>query len=369
MGTLLALDLPLGPELESALRRCVDEGEAFCILDQRLSARGRQAELAALGATASWDGRERRTLEGGRGVDPDVGLVMLTSGSSGAPKAAELSWDALAASATLTQRALRRDAAPAWFPCLPPNHIGGLAVLLRAIWAEAPLVWAQPHEFELAAQRGATHVAVVRAHLSRHDLSGYSTVLLGGARPPSAVGENVVSTWGMTETGSGIVYDGLPLAGVEVASLGGELAVRSPTLFRSYRTKERPRAIGPDGRHDWFPTGDAGEVVEGRVRVRGRLGYVISTGGEKLWPEDLEAAIATLDKVRDVAVTSGEDPEWGQRVIALVVGDGTPLDDAINAVAVDHLGPWAKPKEIRYVAAIPRTGNGKIKRAELANFY
>ena len=369
MASLLALDVELGPALDTALRRCVERGEAFCILDQRLSPRRRVAELAALGATALWDGHERRALGEGRGVDEEVGLVMLTSGSSGSPKAVELTWRALVASATLTERALRHESDPVWFPCLPPNHIGGLAVLLRSILADAALVWARPDEVELAARRGATHIAVVRAHLNRHDLSRYSTVLVGGARAPSTLGDNVVTTWGMTETGSGVVYDGYPLPGVEVANVGGELALRSPTLFRSYRTAERPCVIGPDGRDDWFPTGDAGEVVDGRVRVRGRLGFVISTGGEKVWPEDLEAAIAMLGPVRDVAVTSAEDPEWGERVIALVVGDGSPIDDAICAVANDRIGPWAKPKEIRYVAAIPRTANGKIRRADLANLY
>jgi acyl-coenzyme A synthetase/AMP-(fatty) acid ligase len=107
--------------------------------------------------------------------------------------------------------------------------------------------------------------------------------------------------------------------------------------------------------------------VNGRVSVRGRSGFVINTGGEKLWPEDLEAALVTLAGVRDVAVTGVSDPEWGQRVVALVVSDGSLLDDAIGAIAIERIGPWAKPKEIRYVAAIPRTRNGKIRRAELAN--
>ena len=369
MGSLLALNVALGPELERALRHCVERREAFCVVNQRLSPRGRAEELDALGATAVWDGHQRRPRGGGHGVDDAVGLVMLTSGSSGAPKAVEMTWDALLASATLTQRRLRHDAESIWFPCLPANHIGGLAVVLRSIFTDATLLWARPDELELAARHGATHVAVVRAHLTRHDLSGYTTVLLGGAHPPSTLGENVVTTWGMTETGSGVVYDGIPLPGVEVTSVAGELAVRSPTLFRSYRTSERPRILGPDGRDDWFPTGDAGDVVDGRVLVRGRLGFVISTGGEKVWPEDLEAAIGTLDTVRDVAVTSAPDPEWGERVIALVVGDGSPMDDAIKAVAGDRIGPWAKPKEIRYVAAIPRTANGKIRRADLPHLH
>jgi O-succinylbenzoic acid--CoA ligase len=180
------------------------------------------------------------------------------------------------------------------------------------------------------------------------------------------VGANIVATWGMTETGSGVVYDGRALDGVDVTSIDGEIAVRSPTLFRSYRTETRPRVLGPDGRDDWFPTGDAGDVTNGLVKVRGRVGFVINTGGEKLWPEDLEALIASIPGVRDVAVTGVEDDEWGQRVVAFIVGD-EGLGPIINALANEHIGPWAKPKETRYVAAIPRTSNGKIRRGELAS--
>jgi O-succinylbenzoic acid--CoA ligase len=174
--------------------------------------------------------------------------------------------------------------------------------------------------------------------------------------------DNVIATWGMTETGSGVVYNGRPLRDVEVASIEGQICVKSPTLFRSYRDGPRPRILGPDSTEDWFPTGDAGEVVDGLVRVRGRLGYVINTGGEKLWPEDLEAVLAALPGIDDVAITSEDDDEWGQRVLALVVSDDTNLDQEIRSVASERIGPWAKPKDIRYVTSIPRTPNGKIRR-------
>ena len=369
MATLNALDFTLGPELEIVIRRCVENEAAFCVLDQRLSRRRRLEELELLGATVLLGDDGRTGLATGREVDPEVGLVMLTSGSSGTPKAAELTWDALRASASMTEARLRGDTTPVWYPCLPANHIGGLAVLLRAVLSDASLLWGDPDDLEHAPQRGATHVAVVRTQLARHDLSGFATVLLGGGRPPSPRAENVVTTWGMTETGSGIVYDGVALDGAEVASVDDELLVRSPTLFRSYRRGPRPRVTGPDGLRDWFPTGDAGDVIDGRVHVRGRVGLVINTGGEKLWPEDLEAVLATLKGIRDVAVTSVEDDEWGEIVVALVVGDGSPLDDAIIAAAGDRIGPWAKPKEIRYVAAIPRTANGKVRRNDLPNLF
>jgi O-succinylbenzoic acid--CoA ligase len=363
---LLAIYLPLGPALEEALRRCADDQQAFCVLDRRLSLRRTEEDLELLGATALLDESGQRPVAGGRDVDDEIGLVMLTSGSSGTPKAAELTWSALRASATLTQASLRADAPPVWFPCLPANHIGGLAVLLRAILSDASLLWSDDSDLERAASLGATHVSLVRTQLARHDVSGYFRVLLGGARPPHDLPHNVVTTWGMTETGSGVVYDGYPLDKIELVAVDGELCVRSPTLFRSYRHAPRPTILGPDGRTDWFPTGDAGDVVDGRVRVRGRLGYVINTGGEKIWPEDLEALVASLEGISDVAVTGANDPEWGQRVVALVVADGDNHDDEIRAIAAERLGPWAKPKEIRYVVAIPRTGNGKIRRSELA---
>ena len=369
VSTLLALDYDLGAELERALRECVSDRVAFCVLDRRLAARRREEEIRALGATRRRDREGSSPLATGREVEPDVGLVMLTSGSSGAPKAVELTWDALEASARLTNAALRGESASVWYPVLPACHIGGLAVILRAIFTEATLLWGPAEELGVAPARGATHVSVVRAQLARHDLSAYQRVLLGGAKAPFELAPNVTTTWGMTETGSGVVYDGVALAGVEVASVEDQLLVKSPTLFRAYRDAPRPRATGPDGHDDWFPTGDGGDVDNGHVRVFGRLGNVINTGGEKVWPEALESALSTVRGVRDVAVTGIDDREWGERVVALVVGDGTNLDDQIRARAEESIGPWAKPKEIRYVAAIPKTSNGKIRRTDLAQLF
>jgi O-succinylbenzoic acid--CoA ligase len=367
--SLLAIDLPLGPALELALRECAERRQAFCIPDQRLSPRRRDEELAALGATSIRHPDGSVDQLPGAEVDDEIGLVMLTSGSSGAPKAVELTWDALVASAELTQSSLRGDTDPVWFPCLPANHIGGLAVLLRAVLSDSTLFWTGDDDVERAGKEGATHVSLVRTQLARFDVSSYYRVLLGGARPPERLPGNVMTTWGMTETGSGIVYNGAALQGVDVASVNGELCVRTPTLFRSYRTSPRPRVTGPDGRDDWFPTGDAGTVIDGRVSVRGRIGFVINSGGEKIWPEDLEAVLSTLPAVDDIAITGVSDPEWGQRIVALVVSSGPHIDDAIRATAEELIGPWAKPKEIRYVTAIPRTSNGKIRRGDLEHLH
>ena len=365
VASLVALDFPLGPALEAALRRCVDESHAFCVLDQRLTASAREREVRALGATHILDSLGRRRLESGEEVDDEVALVMLTSGSSGPPKAAEHTWESLRASARLTQWTLRGSSAPVWFACLPANHIGGLAVVLRAVLDDARLVWGEDLDVSSAPRAGATHVSLVRPQLVTHDVSGYEVVLLGGARPPGDLASNVITTWGMTETGSGVVYDARPLPGVELATRDGEILVRTPTLFRGYRHSPRPRALGPDGRDDWFPTGDGGEFSDGVLRVRGRIDFVINTGGEKLWPEDLEAVLSRVPGVHDVAVTSRTDDRWGEAVVALVVGDsdlGRPLAEA----AESQIGPWAKPKDVIYLAQIPRTSNGKLRRREIA---
>lgn len=366
MATLLALDVPLGPELEVVLRRCVDEGQAFCVLNQRLSTARQLEELRALGATHSHDASGRRRLDFGAEVDDEIGLVMLTSGSSGTPKAAELTWHALHASAQLTQATLRGDAPPVWFPCLPASHIGGLAVLLRAVLDEASLRWGDPRELSRAPERGATHVAIVRTQLFHHDVSQFDFVLLGGGRAPEGLPDNVITTWGMTETGSGVVYGGRPLPGVQVADVNGQLCVKTPTLFRSYRDSPRPCSEGPDGTNDWFPTGDGGNVRDGVVHVQGRLGFVINTGGEKVWPEELEAALRDVAGIIDVAVTSRDSNEWGQQIVAYIVSDNENLDQPLREAAAARIGPWAKPKEVHYVAAIPRTSNGKIRRHLLA---
>ena len=135
-----------------------------------------------------------------------------------------------------------------------------------------------------------------------------------------SAGVRVVPTYGMTETCGGVVYAGRPLAGVEVrVARWGELLVRGPTLMRGYRLDAAASvaAFEPGG---WLRTGDGGEVdADGTVRVRGRLADVIVSGGEKIWPAEVEAALASHPDVAAVLVSASADREWGQRVVARVV--------------------------------------------------
>lgn len=364
MAKLVALDFEQPANLYDAIRTALESRTAFCVLDQRLNKELQERQLSLLGATHIRSEAGESQLSRGHEVGADVGVVMLTSGSSGVPKAAELSWAALEASAAMTSSALKINQPSCWVPALPASHIGGLAVLLRAGFGFAKLLFTS--DIERAPAEGATHVALVQAQASQLDLSGYQYVLLGGAKPPQVIAPNVVATWGMTETGSGVVYDGYCLPGVEMCAVDGELLVRTPTLFSRYRTEEIDWATGTDGRSDWFATGDGGEVVEGRVRVFGRLGSVINTGGEKVWPEQVESLIVAKTGLRDVAITSVPDERWGEAIVMVAVGADENSIALVRDICEEGIGPWAKPKHVVLTESLPRTSNGKLQRAALS---
>jgi O-succinylbenzoic acid--CoA ligase len=369
---LVALDVAPGPALVELLERTWSHGDAVCVLDDRLDGTARATQLAALRPTrvATADGEEV-VLRDGLGVEAGDALVVTTSGSTAAPRAVVLTDEAVRASAHATSVRLGVDPArDRWLCCLPCAHVGGLSVVTRSILTATPLEVQPRFDAEAArdaARRGATLVSLVATALRRlGDTSGFRTVVLGGAAPPPGVPANVVATWGLTETGSGVVYDGHPLDGVDVAEHDGELYVRGPMLARAYRDGTPIDAIGPDGARGWLATGDAGRVVAGRVEVFGRLGDVITTGGEKVWPADVERVLATHERVEEVAVWRRQDDEWGERVVAWVVPRGAPPTLAsVRAHVTAALPPWAAPKELVVVATLPRAASGKVTRRTL----
>lgn len=191
---------------------------------------------------------------------------------------------------------------------------------------------------------------------------------------PPSLPPNVVRTYGMTETGSGCVYDGRPIDGVGLAVEDGQVLLRGPMLLRAYRTPSADGALTPEGvdpkRPDgWFATGDAGALDEhGTLGVEGRVGDVIVTGGEKVWPEPVERVLATAARVADVAVAGRPDERWGRRVVAFVVASDPsdpPSLDALRDHVRAQLPAYAAPHELVLVDAIPRTAIGKVRRADL----
>lgn len=353
MPRLVAVDA-VGQTFVDAVRQAWDAGDAVAPIDGRLPPPARRAV--------------ETQLRVGDDVEAGDALVIATSGSSGEPKGVVLTHAALAASAQATSARLGVDSATdRWLACLPLAHIGGLSVVVRALLTDTPLVVHERFEaaaVEAAATDGATLVSLVPTMLGRVDPAGFRRVLLGGAAPLGSRPANVVATYGLTETGSGVAYDGVALDGVEIQTRDGEIHVRGPMLLRCYRDGTDPKDA--DG---WLATGDAGSVDEhGVLSVVGRIGDVINTGGEKVWPAAVEAVLRDAPGIAEVAVAKRADPEWGERVVAFVVPTDTaapPTLDALRAWVREHLPAYAAPRELVLLDALPRTTSGKVRRVAL----
>jgi o-succinylbenzoate---CoA ligase len=314
------------------------------------------------------------------GVGPDTALVIATSGSTGPPKGTELTAAALLASAAASLRRVGADPGERWLCCLPVFHIAGVQVLVRSLLAGADPVITSRLEPGTLAATGCAHVSVVPTQLRRlldagDDLTAAKTILLGGAAPPPglvddarAAGGRVITTYGMSETSGGCVYNGMPLDDVSVdIGPGGRIRIAGPVLFSGYRLRPDLTARARDGR--WFVTSDLGSIgPSGELLVRGRADDVINTGGEKVVAAEVEAALATCAGVREAAVVGRPDPEWGELVTAVVVPSdplAPPRLADIRAHVRDRLPGYAAPAALLLVPDMPLLPSGKPDREVL----
>jgi O-succinylbenzoic acid--CoA ligase len=203
-------------------------------------------------------------------------------------------------------------------------------------------------------------------------------VLLGGAAAdPSlldrarAAGVPVVTTYGMSETCGGCVYDGRPLDGVAVRlDSDGRIRLGGDVVFAGYRLRPDRTADAltfEDGRR-WHVTKDLGRWDGERLEVVGRVDDLINSGGEKVAPLAVEAALSAAPGVRDAVVVGAPDPEWGQRVVAVVVPtdpERPPSLEELRAAVRDRLPSYALPRQLRLVGAVPMLPSGKPDRARL----
>jgi O-succinylbenzoic acid--CoA ligase len=313
-------------------------------------------------------------------VDADVALVIPTSGSTGEPKGAQLSHAALAASARATHARIGLEPGDHWLSCLPWQHIGGIQVMLRARLLGVPLTVHDRFDVDRVAASDATLTSLVPTQLLRLldagvDLSGFRAILLGGAAAPTALldrarsaGARIVTTYGMSETAGGCVYDGVPLDGVTVRIDDEDrVCVRGPVLMAGYRL--RPDLSAQSLIDGWFVTSDLGEIDgDGRLRVTGRVDDVVTTGGEKVVASQVAAVLAAHPDLAEVAVTGVDDPEWGQRLVAVVAvrADGiAPSLAELRSWSSERLAAAARPRGIVVVAEIPRLASGKPDRREI----
>jgi o-succinylbenzoate---CoA ligase len=314
----------------------------------------------------------------GAGVAEDTAVVIATSGSTGEPKGVELSAAALCHSARASLARLGADGGSAggWLCCLPVTHVAGLQVLVRSLLSSSERTVAPTLTAAVLSESGCSYVSVVPTQLVRlldepggaAALAEFAAVLAGGAAAPAglldrarAAGVRVVTTYGMSETCGGCVYDGVPLDGVTVrAAADGLLRISGPVLMNRYRG-------GPD-LGDEFVTSDLGYVRDGRVVVRGRADDVINTGGHKVVPGEVAAVLESCPGVLEVVVVGRADPEWGQRVTAVVV-PADPADPPSLELLRTHvrkrLPRYACPSEVVLTRAIPVLASGKPDLASL----
>ena len=323
-------------------------------------------------------------------LEHDAALVVPTTGSTGEPKGALLGAPALTASAGATNA--RLGGPGRWLLALPPTHVAGLQVLVRCLVggtepAALDLTRGfRPDDFAAATarlpSRTRRYTSLVPTQLARlldagppavEALRAYDAVLLGGAAAAPALldrvratGVRLVTTYGMSETCGGCVYDGRPLDGVRVGvGADGRVRVSGPVLFAGYRLRpDLTAAALVDGE---LVTPDLGQLTDdGCLEVLGRADDVVVSGGENVALAAVAAALLAHPRLRDAAVVAVADPEWGQRVVAVVVPHGpAPSLAELRAWVGERVSRAGAPRELVVVDALPVAGPGKVDRQAL----
>jgi len=335
-----------------------------------------------------------------RRVDDDVALAVATSGSTGEPRTALLTARALLASGRATERRL---AGPGrWLLTLPVDHVAGLQVLVRSVLAGTRPVVAPDGPFTARGFVAAvesfpgssddalpryTSLVPTQLHRVLDDAAAtaaartFAAILVGGAATSApllaraqAAGLRVVTTYGMTETCGGCVYDGVPLDGVRVALDDDDRVLLGGDVLLAGYLEPGADAVGsgPFVVHDgarYLRTSDLGRLDGGVLTVLGRADDVVVTGGVNVAPAAVEASLARLPQVADALVVGVPDDEWGQAVAALVVltpSSGGSDDRDVRALVRAHvardLGPAHAPRHVLVVDAVPLRGLGKPDR-------
>jgi len=331
-----------------------------------------------------------QVLAAARSTAPPAGTLarVLSSGTSGARRPVDLSFANFAASAASSAANLGVAEDDIWLACMPMDHVGGLSILTRSvIYGTAALLHPRFDVDAVAAALASerpqvTIVSLVPTQLRRlldagADLSRLRVALIGGAALDRETldraldaGAPVVQSYGLTEACSQVCTlapeqaashrgsSGRALPGIEVeTSAEGLIRVRGANV-----------AAGVADAEGWLQTGDRGRIdPEGFLWVEGRADDVIVSGGENVAPEPIEALLEAQPGVAEAAVIGLPDPEWGQRVVAIVVPgpDAEPGRDALIEACRRDLAPPMVPKQVEMAESLPRTGTGKLQRAKL----
>lgn len=382
-GDLVACSLPATSDRWVPLLAAAWEtGAAVMPIDGRLPGAA-ATELVERAHATVVIAPDRQTRVGDpAGANEELLAVVATSGSTGEPRLVELTRDAIAAAVTASAEVLGSTPADPWLLCLPPSHIGGMLVLWRRVVLGAPVELRLFSVDAVAEANDARFASLVPTQLrrlldARVDLARFRAILIGGAAVPTELAAaaaeqhlNVVTTYGLTESCGGVVYRGraLPGTGIRIAD-ACEVQIAGPTVMRGYRSDPDASASAFTG-DGWLRTRDAGAISgDGVLTVHGRLDDAILSGGETVWPLQVEAALSSHPQVAEVAVTGCEDREWGQRVVAFVVPrdvSAVPTLAALRDHVAERLPRYMAPRELVITAALPRTTpgdeGGKVRR-------
>lgn len=300
----------------------------------------------------------------------NAAVVIGTSGSGGAAKEVSLSSRALIASARASNKFLEAKNGDRWSLLLPLTHVAAVNVVIRSM--ELGTLPIDLRNFEGEYPK-VDFTSIVPTQLFRAlngdarllaHLQSAKKVLVGGAgisqsisNQANAVGINVVTTYGMTETSGGCVYNGVPLDGVEIRIVSGKIQIRGSVLAMGYQNSLLEKDDG------WFLTNDLGEIFNEKLEVLGRSDDVIISGGENISLNAVENLMSAKFPGLECAAFAVEDPQWGQTLQLAIVGQCDEL--AISSYLEKEVGAFAKPKGFHYMSALPLLGIGKIDRKSL----
>ena len=403
-ATLVPLNVRLTPtEVKELLVDCQPRLLLFDDAASRLACDAVPETLEAIDIDSLDDSGARGDLPPPR-LDPGrVHTIVYTSGTTGKPKGAMLTHANHFASARASRANLGARPGDRWLAALPLYHVGGLSILLRGVIDGSAVVLHRGFDADRVEQSlredGITLTSMVSTMLRRlidrvaggPRPSSLRAILVGGGPVPAelveqafALGLPALATYGLTETASQVATWTLARDGTGRDGAGralgdsrfriaepderghGEILVSGPTVMAGYfrRPEETERAL----RGGWLHTGDIGHLDgSGCLHVHDRRSDLIISGGENVYPAEVEAVLLSHPDVGEAAVYPLPDPEWGQRVSAAVVlRAGRRLeDDELRDWCAARLARFKLPRTIRFVASLPRTASGKVKRREL----
>jgi O-succinylbenzoic acid--CoA ligase len=279
----------------------------------------------------------------------------------------------LAKSAQLSNSVLGAKSGEIWSLLLPTEHIAGLNVLARSVLLETEVVGVDKPADYSAIVPTQLHKALNGDSVLFSHLKNCKAVLVGGAALQKPLlesaqksGINLVTTYGMSETCGGFVYDNLPFPGVNIdLTSTGLIKVKGPILASGYEGNEKLWKESFD--NGWFVTNDLGEIVEGKLFVSGRADDVIISGGENVSLTAIESLLSTAFPGVNFLATSIPDLKWGAKLC--LISDKSLASDEIAAILLNGLGRAAVPKEYLTLDEIPQLGIGKPDRVKAAQLF